>query len=121
MTDEQDIFTVGEEYTSEDEQRWLCIAKSNEFAWLRGTYMDSAIAYVWRLNGENVSQSSAVGYDIKPVKTMTLYGGYDGAFEYFDNGPATTPNKKDTHKITFKIVDGQPDCASIRMERIDAD
>lgn len=55
------------------------------------------------------------------MKTITLYGGYDGSFEYFDNAPATTPDKKDTHKITFKIVDGQPDCASIKMERIDAD
>lgn len=64
-------------------------------------------------------------YRIKPeptAKTVTLYGGFDGgAFEYFDSIKSVnkTYEQDDTHRITFSLVDGEPDCASIKMEKID--
>ncbi len=129
MTDAQDIFTVGEEYTSGNGRRWLCIDKSNEFAWLRNLIAKDTTAYVWKLNGESVSlyDSTSIEYDIKPAKTITLYGGYDGTFEYFDNAPATTPDKKDTHKLTLPMGEDGPVSGTftnengdvIKVERID--
>jgi hypothetical protein len=42
------------------------------------------------------------------TSTITLYGGFDGSFEYFDNAPATTPDKQDTHKLILPMADGAP-------------
>jgi len=51
-------------------------------------------------------------YRVRPDReTVTLYGSEDKAF-----GKCIQHN--DTHRITFDTVDGKPDCASIRMERI---
>lgn len=61
------------------------------------------------------------------MKTITLYGGYDGLFEYFDNTPATTPEKQDTHKLVLPMQGGEPVTGTftnengdvITVERID--
>ena len=53
-------------------------------------------------------------YRIKPeskVKVVTLNG--DGGY-YWGIGL----NEHDTHKITFNLIDGKPDCASVKMECI---
>lgn len=64
----------------------------------------------------------AVGnaYRIKPepkVETVTLYGGDTKGnnrrwgFSVQNIGP-------ETHRITFNLIDGKPDCASIKMEDV---
>jgi hypothetical protein len=42
--------------------------------------------------------------------------GYHPGFNAFLMG--WTPSREDTHKITFNIVDGVPDCNSIKMEKL---
>jgi hypothetical protein len=61
-------------------------------------------------------------YRIKPEPkrdTVTLYGyvqnNGDGA--HFDN--CWAPNEANTHRITFDVVDGEPDCSSVRMEEVE--
>ena len=56
-------------------------------------------------------------YRIKPEpkrKTVTLYTGRETGWEAdqcrFCN---------ETHRITFDVIDREPDCASIKMERLD--
>lgn len=61
------------------------------------------------------------------MSTITLYGGYDGSFEYFDQIKATNPTKQDTHKLTLPMGDGEPVTGTftnengdvITVERID--
>ena len=49
----------------------------------------------------------------EPVReAKTLYGDPASCF-------GSELQRGDTHKITYNIVDGEPDCASIKMERID--
>jgi hypothetical protein len=57
-------------------------------------------------------------YRVKPkptVETVTLYGG-SGRMDIWVLD-ADSPQDF-THTITFNTVDGEPDCASIKMERI---
>jgi hypothetical protein len=54
-----------------------------------------------------------MAYRVRPEpkqETVTLYG---CGFEW---GQASKPCDEDTHRITFDLIDGKPDCASIRME-----
>jgi|AntRauTorckE5430_2_1112549.scaffolds.fasta_scaffold09507_4 hypothetical protein len=54
-------------------------------------------------------------YRIKPEpkrETVKLYG-RNHCFEFKHN-----PNNTDTHSITFETIDGEPDCGTIRMERL---
>ena len=45
-------------------------------------------------------------------KTVTLYGaGYEWT-------QADLPCEDDTHRITFDLLDGEPDCTSIKMEKL---
>lgn len=56
-----------------------------------------------------------VAYRVKPereVETVTLYSFRPD--EEFGNEYRDT----DTHRITFDLIDGKPDCASIKMEEI---
>ena len=55
----------------------------------------------------------------KPVvKEVVMYGILDKYkdSEYFWNGPKK--QVVDTHKITFNLIDGEPDYNSIRMEKL---
>ena len=123
-----DIFTIGEEYTSENGFKWVCISKSGEFAWLKDTGIQSSPAYVWNLNGTNVSQSTSWGYKIKPepvVETVEMHGGIHDLRGFWCFG-ADRREQFDTHRITFTTKDGEPatgvfrneDGDSIKMERI---
>ena len=56
-------------------------------------------------------------YRVKPepvVETVTLFGqaGFCWAFSHLQEDDG------DTHRITFDLVDGKPDCNSIKMEEI---
>lgn len=56
-----------------------------------------------------------VSYRIKPepkVETVTLYGKPDTchSWDVYCDG--------DTHRITFNLIDGKPDCASVKMEEL---
>ena len=56
-------------------------------------------------------------YRVKPepvVETVTLFGqaGFCWAFSHLQE------NDGDTHHITFDLIDGKPDCNSIKMEEI---
>lgn len=60
---------------------------------------------VWRNCIPNWSDK--IAYRISPepvVENITLYGGYDGKFEYFDSEPAP----KDTRKLTLPMKEGEP-------------
>lgn len=55
---------------------------------------------------------------VKPepkVETTTLNGSTTGKFW---GSPSI---KSDTHKITFDTIDGEPDCSSVKMEKITKD
>jgi hypothetical protein len=57
-------------------------------------------------------------YRIRPEpvrEVVEKYGYYDGNEWVFGSGPQTT---SDTHRITFDLIDGKPDCDSVKMERI---
>lgn len=57
--------------------------------------------------------------ELKPkpvVKEVVLYGQLEGSMWAFDSFYQEA--MKDTHKITFNLVDGEPDCNSIRMEKL---
>lgn len=63
------------------------------------------------------------------MDTITLFGGYDGAFDHFDTQQAaeTIIQSADTHKLTLPMQGGEPvtgtftnsDGVSITVERIE--
>lgn len=60
-------------------------------------------------------------YRVKPKPAVTqvvlkgwLLGGGIWAFDTCDDGDG----RRDTHKITFNLVDGEPDCNSIKMIKL---
>lgn len=63
------------------------------------------------------------------TRTITLYGGFDGSFEYFDAQKAseTIFEGADTHKLILPMANGEPvsgtftneDGVSITVERIE--
>lgn len=62
-------------------------------------------------------------YRIKPepvVKTITQYWktNKEGQFVPMHMTQKPTPEHLPTHKITFNVVDGEPDVSSVRMEKI---
>jgi hypothetical protein len=69
----------------------------------------------WRLI-VNPNWLDYFAYRVKPEpkrETVECYGRL--ALETFLAGKQTN---SDTHRITFDTIDGEPDCASIRMEKI---
>lgn len=57
-------------------------------------------------------------YRVKPepeVDQVTLYGGGAKGMVWCEDRRGSD---LDTHKITFSLVDGEPDCGSIKMEKI---
>jgi len=68
-------------------------------------------------NDDNWRSCAAVGkfdryaYRVKPEpKVDTVAIGWDGS------GPAKGVFCCDTHRITFNLIDGKPDCSSVKME-----
>lgn len=62
-------------------------------------------------------------YRVKPKPVVTevvRYGQVCNGVEPWGGGFAytLTQGRKDTHKITFNLVDGEPDCNSIKMEKL---
>lgn len=60
-------------------------------------------------------------YRVKPKSKVELVSihGYQGLYvgkPTFWFGPSET--SEDTHRITFNLVDGVPDCSSIKMEKL---
>ena len=49
-------------------------------------------------------------------ETVALNAGYDNNY-YWESWVEAT-NVGDTHRITFDLIDGKPDCASIKMEEL---
>jgi len=45
-----------------------------------------------------------------------IKGGHNDLTEWKSFGG---PSDRDTHRITFDLIDGKPDCDSIRMESMD--
>lgn len=63
----------------------------------------------WVVNKADVAKPKP-----KPVvKEVTLFG--SARFEWGFNDYKIS---EDTHKITFNLVDGEPDCNSIKMEKL---
>lgn len=122
-TEEPDIFTVGEEYTSKNGVKWACIAKESNLAWLRKDppQPDLEYAYAWNLDGAAISLrhiGKRGDYYINKnpvVEDVTMYRTTDGRFELFYD----YRNPHCTHRINFTVTDGEPDCGSIKMEPIE--
>jgi hypothetical protein len=60
---------------------------------------------------------TGVAYRVKPApirETVTLYAGAKHEWQ-----PTWDAMPGDTHKITFDLIDGKPDCASIKMEPLE--
>lgn len=58
-------------------------------------------------------------YRVKPepvVKEVVINGGATAGVWGFDS--ILSPCVEDTHKITFNLVDGEPDCNSIKMVKL---
>jgi hypothetical protein len=57
----------------------------------------------------------SIAYRIHPEpkrETVTLYG--QSKWGYWNDVSTIS----DTHRITFYLINGEPDCASIKMERV---
>lgn len=69
--------------------------------------------------GAQYEWSSDRAYRVKPaskVVTVTLYGGREGdtaEYGFYEIGAVVQ-----SHRITFNLIDGKPDCASIKMEEL---
>ena len=74
----------------------------------------------WLL-AENPSWQNDYTYRIRPPEpkreTVEVCGGVDRDY-HGDPHFFHYPEAAQTHRITFDIVDGEPDCASIRMEKL---
>lgn len=60
-----------------------------------------------------------MAYRVRPEpkrETVTLYGGSERTGYFAASAGGKLDN--DTHRITFDLIDGKPDCASIRMEEL---
>lgn len=74
----------------------------------------------WRGHEDARTFHAHMAYRIKPEpvrETVPLYGrpsNNAGSRDFFDE-----PDRRgDTHVITFDLIDGEPDCASIRMVKL---
>jgi hypothetical protein len=70
----------------------------------------------WRLVVGVAGLSGDIAYRIKPEpkrEAVRLVRGGDGKWQERHHKAFV-----DTHAITFDTIDGEPDCASIRMEKI---
>ena len=58
-----------------------------------------------------------VAYRVKPepvVETVALYNDPNGGWSFYED----SGTYKISHRITFDLIDGKPDCNSIKMEEI---
>jgi len=79
-----------------------------EFCRPRGT--PDCPAHSWR--AQRPIWTGGLAYRVRPEReTVKLYGSEGGAWSY-------ERVYFDTLCITYDLVDGEPDCASIRMEKI---
>jgi len=51
----------------------------------------------------------------EPKRETVTMSGYNIGYWYFGSDSLID---RDTHRITFETIDGEPDCATIRMERL---
>jgi len=80
-----------------------------------GEVIEWYIDGVWEVAEEPKFDNPRLAYRVKPGprrEEVEVYGKIDGEWEECWPGGGT-------HRITFDVVDGKPDCASIKMERID--
>jgi len=67
---------------------------------------------------ESTEFYSSLTYRVKPepdVKIVEFFG-FRGGDDYFVWGERKA--KRDTHKVSFKTIDNEPDCNSIKMEKL---
>ena len=65
----------------------------------------------WRDVDGHPSWNPCCAYRVKPepkVETVDIIHAYDITGELYS----------DTHRITFRTIDGEPDCASVKMEKL---
>lgn len=100
------------------EKGWLLLAALREFvieSWVDdGCGWSRSMVPAWKPH---------VAYRIKPepqVETVTLIGNFPKSPDFwaFHCGRANGAFAKDTHRITVEMKDGEPDCGSIKMEKI---
>ena len=74
-------------------------------------WTDCGDGYLW----DGTFSGNGFAYRVKPepvVVTVVMTGGVFSGFARGDEEP------DDTHRITFDLVDGKPDCNSVKMEEI---
>jgi hypothetical protein len=101
---------------------WRDMTDAEKGALLLAAYEGRPIEYLSALNGNEwrLRRSCNYWYDTDVYRiasglerrTVSLYGcGYEW-------GQASKPCPQDTHRITYNTIGGQPDCASVAMERL---
>jgi hypothetical protein len=96
---------------------WRDMTPEQKVALLLAHHEGEVVEYLRGNAWEETTPSwyDSFAYRIRPEpvrKTVTLYG---AGFEW---GQAELPSAEDTHRITFNLVDGKPDCTSIKMEEV---
>jgi hypothetical protein len=84
-------------------------------------FVQNECGFEWRrqgYDGVTMETHRALAWRVKPtppapkVETVTLHG------ERYQWGQAIKACAEDTHRITFDLIDGEPDCSTIRMVKL---
>lgn len=109
---ELDIVAEWEEPVGIEMKTWGDMTDAEKGALLLAHHEGKEIEYYGEIDGgwaliPNPNWYDNIPYRIKPVKSVTE------VYMYF-NAYVSDP----THKITFDTIDGEPDCSSIKMEKV---
>ena len=77
-------------------------------------YKNPQVSREWRTSAHPLWTNSRA-YRVKPrpvVEEVVLQGNCKSSFA------GNSYHSNDTHRITFNTIDGEPDCASVKMEKI---
>jgi hypothetical protein len=104
---------------------WQDMSDEEKGALLLAYYNGKEIEYNSNTDGAKWSRTfcpmwcSYYAYRVKPepvVEVKTLFGGYDRGYNMSNFYDTRYPDN--SHKITFNVVDGEPDVTSIKMEKL---
>lgn len=103
---------------SDKTKLWRDMTAEEKGALLLAVHDGGQLQYKHNLDWQNCNDvfSGNYAYRIKPdpkVETVTITGGDGSGFGFYQNGGVNN-----THRITFNLIDGKPDCASVKMEEL---
>lgn len=98
---------------------WGEMTREEKGALLLAHHKEEVIDYwedgSWHLSYCGPGWSGETAYRIKPehkVETIVMYG---RAQDGFGDGPRLN---RDTHRLTFNVIDGEIDCDSVKLEEL---